>query len=224
MRRGFLYICMTLILMLFLVLADPLDQVLSQWLRRHSLPDFAGFMDRSIFEGEALGAGDFAVFLQITVLGFWLGAYLPAAPERLRHWRAPLGYILATSILTALWVHLSKGLIARPRPYELEMAASSWHGLSQRLFHGWGHGSFPSGHTANAISLVAVCYALHAMCYRKLALILGALVVIFAVSMALSRIMMGAHWPTDTLAAVTLGWFIAHSRFRSWQKKMENQC
>lgn len=209
--------------MLFLFLADPIDRQVSMWLRLHSLPDFAAWMDRSIFEGEALGAGDFAVFLHSIVLGFWLGSYLPSAPPRLRSWRAPLAYVLATSILTVLWVHLFKGVIARPRPYELEMAVSSWQGLSERLLRGWGRGSFPSGHTAQAISLMALSYALYAMCYRRLALILGTLIVIFTVSMALSRIMIGAHWPTDTLASLTLGWALAHTRFRSWQKHREHR-
>jgi membrane-associated phospholipid phosphatase len=157
------------------------------------------------------------------LLVLWLGSFLPAAPHELRQWRAPLGYILATSILTALAVHLFKGIVARPRPYELGMAGSSWHGLEGRVLRGWGRGSFPSGHTANAISLLSLCYALHAMCYRKLAWIGGSLVVMFAVAMALSRIMMGAHWPTDTFAAVVLGWSLAHMRFRSWQKKMESK-
>jgi len=211
---------MSLIGMLFLYFADPLDLLLSAWLRRHSWPDFAGLMDRSIFEGEGLGAGDFAVFLQIAALGLWLGSFLPVATEKLRHWRAPLGYIVAASILTALWVHLFKGLIARPRPYELEVAAaSSWQGLSERLFRGWGHGSFPSGHTASSISLLTIGYALHAMRYRKLALFFGIVVLVFAISMALSRIMIGAHWPTDTLAAVSLGWFVAHRCYRRWREK-----
>ncbi len=209
--------------MLFLFLIDPVDREVSAWLRLHSLPDFAAWMDRSIFEGEAMGAGDFAIFLHVLVLVFWLGSFLPSAPPYLRSWRAPFSYVLATSILTVLWVHLFKGVVARPRPYELEMAVSSWQGLGARLLRGWGHGSFPSGHTAQVVSLLTLSYALYAMSYRGLALILGALIVIFTVGMALSRIMIGAHWPTDTLASLTLGWALAHTRFRSWQKHREHR-
>ena len=217
------YSRMALIIIMFLYLADPWDRLLSEWLRLHALPGFASFMDRSIFEGEGLGAGDFAVFLQIATLVLSLASFLPLASMPLRRWRAPLSYIVATSLLTAFWVHLIKGVLARPRPADLELATSSWQGVSERLLHGWGQGSFPSGHTAASMSLIAFCYALHAMDYRRTALIAGVLCVLFAISMALSRIMIGAHWPTDTLGAMTLGWFLAHRGWRTWQEKLERE-
>jgi membrane-associated phospholipid phosphatase len=214
---------MTLILMLFLIVVDPLDRQISAWLRLHSLPEFAVLMDRSLLEGEALGAGDFALFLHALIGAAWLSSFLPQAPERLRTWRAPLGYIVITSILTVIWVHLFKGVVARPRPYELEMVTSSWQGWSERWLRGWGHGSFPSGHTAQAMSLMTLSYALYAMRYRRLALMIAALVTIFVFCMALSRIMIGAHWPTDTVAAISISWLLAHTRFRSWQKHREQR-
>ncbi|MDQ3234765.1 MAG: phosphatase PAP2 family protein, partial [Pseudobdellovibrionaceae bacterium] len=186
MRRGLLYFCMILISMIFMNLVEPLDRLISEWLRLHSLPVFADIMDRSIFEGEGLGAGDFAIFLQVAGLLLWLGSFLSVAPQQLRRWRAALGYILATSILTALWVHLFKGVVARPRPYELATSVNSWDGWNERLLQGWGRGSFPSGHTANAISLLTFCYASYAMGFKKLPWIGGILVMLLTFGMAVS--------------------------------------
>src|SRR6478735_1391559 len=84
-RRNFLYVCMVLIILVLLILTDPLDRALSQWLCGHSQPTFTSIMNRSIFEGKALGAGDFAIFLQILVFGLWLVSFNRRASASIRH-------------------------------------------------------------------------------------------------------------------------------------------
>ncbi len=221
----FLYICMALAVIVLLTLVDSWDSRGSLWLQSHSFPSMVRFMDQSLFEGDAFGAGDVTIFLQIFVLFAWTLSFVPAAPKGLLRARSVLGYILVSSILTALVVHLFKGVIARPRPHELtieQTLSSTWYGLQNRSFHGWGRGSFPSGHTANAISLMAYCYALEFLKYRRLARALGLCVILFAGVMAVSRVMAGAHWPTDTLMAIALGWLIAFGSYRRWQEKHTN--
>lgn len=58
--------------------------------------------------------------------------------------------------------------------------------------------SFPSGHTLHAIgfTLVAVSYFPWA----------GLLLWPFALSVAVSRVVLGLHYPSDVLAAIGLGW------------------
>jgi NhaP-type Na+/H+ or K+/H+ antiporter len=68
--------------------------------------------------------------------------------------------------------------------------------IGQRL----NKGSFPSGHTATAFTLVAVLGA-YLRSDRQLA---GMLVA--AALIGLSRVAVGAHWPLDVLGGALMGW------------------
>jgi membrane-associated phospholipid phosphatase len=67
--------------------------------------------------------------------------------------------------------------------------------------------SFPSGHVANATLLYGVVAALLICRFRagpmKIGIVLGAALVVAAV--ALSRLVLGAHYPSDVLAALLVG-------------------
>ena len=57
--------------------------------------------------------------------------------------------------------------------------------------------SFPSGHTLHAVS-----FSLVALAYYP---ILAWLLLPFALSVAVSRVVLGMHYPSDVLAAVAIG-------------------
>lgn len=83
-----------------------------------------------------------------------------------------------------------KSIIGRPRPYQ------SWPGLPC-LMAAPDKFSFPSGHTMTAFSA-----------WSSLALAMPALTIPFmliAITIGLSRIFLGLHYPTDVLAGAVLG-------------------
>lgn len=72
--------------------------------------------------------------------------------------------------------------------------------------------SFPSGHSQNA----AVSYSSIAFTYKKRYLWIAAIFLIFLV--ALSRIMLGVHYPTDVIVGVILGLLIAYFGMKLYDK------
>lgn len=105
-------------------------------------------------------------------------------------WRAGLAVALAVA-LTKAAVALAKEAVERPRP---ETAFGSYDSFS-----------FPSGHSASAAALYMTFAVLlardHRGAVRALILWLGALL---TVVVGLTRILLGAHFPTDVLA----GWLV----------------
>lgn len=90
---------------------------------------------------------------------------------------------------------LLKNLVARIRPYEniteLELLVERAHDLS-----------FPSGHSAASFAAAVVMYQLLPRKY-------GVPVLILAFLIALSRIYVGIHYPTDILGGMLSGTLIA---------------
>jgi membrane-associated phospholipid phosphatase len=99
-----------------------------------------------------------------------------------RFWAAL--YFAGASALSAGLVQL-KGLFGRARPPEILVSAD--------------FGSFPSGHVANAATMVV---ALGIILQRTWVWIAGA---VYVVLMLLSRTYLGAHWLSDTVGGLLLG-------------------
>ena len=85
-----------------------------------------------------------------------------------------------------------KPLVGRPRPYEV------WKTVRLIVVPPGGD-SFPSGHAGTS----AVAAALINQEYPGW---LGALAVLYAVAVGLSRVYVGVHYPSDVLAGWLLGW------------------
>ena len=144
---------------------------------------------------------DTGVVLAITV---GLVAMLAA----LRHWHGAL--ILGLSVaLTHLIVDIVKDIVSRPRPADA-YAVGDPSGFS-----------FPSGHSATSVALYATAALIAARALsgsaRVAVAVVGALIVL---AVGISRIYLGAHYPTDVLAgwltgaAVVLACWAAVSRLR----------
>lgn len=192
-----------LVCLILLLLLSPWDQDFAQYTQAwHKLP-WLSFMTRSIFEQGTWGATDGPTLILVAcVLTYVCGGRRLAqkAPDLY----IKLGFVSLGSLWIAVVVHLIKGASQRPRPYQVYDQGLPFHpfyDLNAWTFHGWGHGSFPSGHTATMMSLLTFAYVLPRQGQRK---ILAVLVGLSALVMAFSRIAVGAHWLTDTGASILL--------------------
>jgi membrane-associated phospholipid phosphatase len=109
-----------------------------------------------------------------------------------------IGALLLAALFASLWVHGLKPWVAHPRPLAV---------LGEEQVHLIGHAlknsSFPSGHTATAFTLAGV------VVLRGVQPLLAGLLLLVAILAALSRSVVGVHWPLDLLAGMFGGWLSA---------------
>lgn len=104
--------------------------------------------------------------------------------------------LLATAhmaITAAIALLMYKGLkrwTKRPRPCAANPEIRAWVAPLDEF-------SFPSGHTLHAVSFSMVAIAYYPM--------LAWLLMPFAVSVAMSRVVLGLHYPSDVIAATGIG-------------------
>ena len=103
-------------------------------------------------------------------------------------------FILVGVGLPGLLINLVKRVIGRGRPLNLEEADAP---VFQYFLNDWTYQSFPSGHATTAF---AFCFVASFLVPRSLPWMLA-----LAVLIALSRVVIGAHYPTDVLGGVVLG-------------------
>ena len=104
------------------------------------------------------------------------------------------------SVAVALYLPL-KWWTRRPRPFVSDRRIRAWIAPLDEF-------SFPSGHTLHAMtfSIVAVAY------YPWLA----ALLIPFSVGVAISRVVLGLHYPSDVLAATLIGTLLGALSVQIW--------
>ncbi len=152
--------------------------------------------DRALFLRLNAWGGGHHDWAGITLLGEPLVVLALGLVCYLRRPQAGWSLILA-GLLAALLVNVLKSAFGLPRPAAV-LPPESFHLLGETLR--WR--AMPSGHTTTAFLFAAVvfwCADIRAM--RVVALVLAALA-------GLSRIMVGAHWPSDVLAGAALGWLM----------------
>lgn len=114
----------------------------------------------------------------------------------IRHRYRPLPIVLITgaAVSTSIVVAV-KFLVARPRPDE-----------AVRLVHEASY-SFPSGHTMAAVVIYGLAAYFIARTFDRGAMraVIGVAWAVFVVLVAMSRIYLGVHYPSDTLASALLG-------------------
>jgi membrane-associated phospholipid phosphatase len=130
----------------------------------------------------ALGNTRFLVFVAFTTVVALLAA---------KAWREAILFGIAFTLMPLI-VKLLKMTIARPRP-------------TVDLYGGVESFSFPSGHATNSALIYGALALLALAVFRKLpGRLIAAAFVLLAIMIAVSRIYLGAHWPSDTLAGLGL--------------------
>jgi undecaprenyl-diphosphatase len=148
---------------------------------------------------DFIGGGWFGVF--VVPIGVAVALLLARRP-----WAAG-AFILGSAVSSGM-VQLMKALFGRARPEDILVPLES--------------GSFPSGHTANAATVVVL---LALLLRRRWIAIAGAG---YVVLMALSRTYLGAHWVTDTVGGILIGaamavlvWVLFATRVRAERPRSE---
>lgn len=103
-------------------------------------------------------------------------------------------HLALTGLVALLLYKWLKRWTRRPRPFASDIRIQAWIAPLDEF-------SFPSGHTLHAISFSLVGMA-H---YPQLAWLL----VPFTASVAVSRVVLGLHYPSDVLAATAIGTALA---------------
>ena len=161
--------------------SGPVDEAILWFIRQHvpsGLTAYFGAFTRS-------GSAAFLVPAAVVATGMLLVA-------RRRFEAVLVGVSLATATLV---VYGLKAIVGRTRPALWE---SQWY---------WGS-SFPSGHTLSTAAFAtagALCIARIWPCAGNLAM---SIAMLWTFLVALSRLILGVHWPSDVLAAVCIGFFI----------------
>ncbi|MEO5807856.1 phosphatase PAP2 family protein [Devosia sp.] len=96
--------------------------------------------------------------------------------------------------LPGLLSNLLKRIIGRGRP---EVFGSEGAFSFQQFANDWTHQSFPSGHATTAIALAFICGFLWPRSFKPLVLI--------GLVVAISRVPVGMHYPTDVLGGAVMG-------------------
>ncbi|MBP3985004.1 phosphatase PAP2 family protein [Pseudoxanthomonas helianthi] len=107
-------------------------------------------------------------------------------------WRglAASAHLAATGVIALTLYKLLKRWTRRPRPFASDARIQAWVAPLDEF-------SFPSGHTLHAVAFTIVALAHYPM--------LAGLLIPFAASVAVSRVVLGLHYPSDVLAALGIG-------------------
>jgi len=226
-----------------LVLVAPYDLEWILYFTEYRVEWFVELMSESLFELEKPGSGDLVVLFYVFSVLFYIAASLVDTPCRqggllytcrkkllrrqqwaayLRRHRLQLEFLVVSSFCcSTLMVKTLKWIMARPRPKKILRGTRDfyqWYDVGPYfLDEGTYRASFPSGHTASAITLIGLAYVLvytgTNSRWRTCGKIIMVAVLCFSAAMACARVMSTAHWPTDVTFSIFGGWLIIHLLF-----------
>ena len=137
------------------------------------------------------------LFRAVSRLGdgvFWYALMLLLLAADVTAAIAPVLHMVAAGLAGTILYRWLKAKTLRPRPYQVNQAIN---GNARPL----DQFSFPSGHTLHAFAFTTIAIAY----YPQLAFLL----IPFACLVALSRVVLGLHYPSDVLAGAAIGAAIA---------------
>ena len=188
-RRGYVLSVIVLVVLLGKVSEDVIalesghvDEVLLSWIHRVVPISLTGF-----FQVLTLSASATAVFSFVGVADIVLV---------LMRQRIEALMLTSTVLAAVLIVYLVKTAVGRTRPALWE---TQWFCGS----------SFPSGHSLTSAALATAACLCVARLWPQLRWPVIALATVWVSLVALSRLVLGVHWPTDVLAAAFAGVLIA---------------
>ena len=175
--------------------------------------------------------------LSISWLSYVVGVAFGAAFTPLTLWlisrmrdvtrRKLLVFLIFASIVCViadiLAVNVLKFIFSRPRYREMMAAEdftvySAWYKINAFSLHG--HHSFPSGHTASAGALFVLCAIGEVFTeYKSKEKFLAFVVALYTVTMAYSRLVLGAHFLSDVTAGFAVA-FVTYAVTRYLYFKM----
>lgn len=161
--------------------SGPVDALILQFIHTNAPAALTGFFEAATFTGSTYVLFPLSFAIVVTLL---------FAKRRFE------ALLLAVSVISGgIVVYILKALVGRIRPALWE---TEWY---------WGS-SFPSGHTlvVAAFASAATIGVTRIWPRRRILAMLIASVWVFSV--AVSRLVLGVHWPTDVLAAACIGAFL----------------
>lgn len=184
----------------------PFDVAIDQWLRSCDIP---GMLDDVFVAGESFGNGAGAILIVLTVFVL--------APEHRR--KAPV--LLCAAICSGLSSQAIKVFVSRTRPRDLPHDIMSYADTFQWPFQMTLENvrirSLPSSHTASAVGLAVAL----AWCFPRGRWLFAGLATLVAVQ----RVEIRAHFPSDVLFGGALGWCVGHcclAAARMWTNRARN--
>ena len=107
-------------------------------------------------------------------------------------------HMAVMAVTTALLYRILKKWTKRQRPFATDKRIHVWTAPLDEF-------SFPSGHTLHAVSFTLVALAYYP--------VLAPVLIPLAISIALSRVILGLHYPSDVFAATIIGSLLAWVSF-----------
>ncbi|MCY7300333.1 MAG: phosphatase PAP2 family protein, partial [Ilumatobacteraceae bacterium] len=161
--------------------SGPVDEAILWFVRDHVPSAVHGFFAVVTFSGSARFLVPVAVMAAVVLF------------VARRRFEALLVGASATTATLVVWG--MKAIVGRARPALWE---HQWY---------WGS-SFPSGHTLSTAAFSTAAALCVARIWPRAGSLAMALAVLWTGGVALSRLVLGVHWPSDVLAAMCLGAFI----------------